>query len=438
MREGVRLNLFQRMMIRWRDLHPYNPVHVARVSAALEPERLRACIAQRLEALGVTGVRVDRVRWRLRYYAGPANVDLVVIGAGNDPQAELNRAIERQFNLPFAGTAHESPFRFIAVDEGDAFQLLLVYDHFVASGDSIAQLLTGIACSYTGHVATAAAPPPRRSADTYRSVFLHHPMWAARALFGLPRLLANGRRAYRPPYVNVQDAHNAFTCILLGREQTSVLLATAKAWDVTFNDLLMACLLIALSPLTVGRRRERRRNQIAIASILNMRRDFQPDAHDALSPSLAAFRVSHAVPDGIGLRHLAQDLHTETARIKRGHLYLQSIIALGVTALMWPRLSVPRQHALYPKHFPASAGVTSFNVNPLWDQMACADTARLDYLRAVPTGPLCPLVLAVTTAHDKVHVGVAFRTAAYSHEAISALLTEFRRCIDQLNTEPSA
>ena len=67
MREGVRLNLFQRMMLRWRDLHPYNPVHVARVPAALEPERLRACVAQRLEALGVTGVWVDRVRWRLRY-----------------------------------------------------------------------------------------------------------------------------------------------------------------------------------------------------------------------------------------------------------------------------------------------------------------------------------------------------------------------------------
>ena len=29
------------MMLRWRDMHPYNPVHVVRVPGALEPERLR-------------------------------------------------------------------------------------------------------------------------------------------------------------------------------------------------------------------------------------------------------------------------------------------------------------------------------------------------------------------------------------------------------------
>jgi hypothetical protein len=37
-----------------------------------------------------------------------------------------------------------------------------------------------------------------------------------------------------------------------------------------------------------------------------------------------------------------------------------------------------------------------------------------DYLRAVSTGPLCPMVLAVTTARDALNVGVTFRTAAFS------------------------
>ena len=35
-------NFFQRMMLRWRELHPYNPVHVVRVPVALDAERLRA------------------------------------------------------------------------------------------------------------------------------------------------------------------------------------------------------------------------------------------------------------------------------------------------------------------------------------------------------------------------------------------------------------
>jgi hypothetical protein len=44
-----RLNLFQRMMLRWRELHPYNPVHAVRVPAALERARLQACIDDHLE-----------------------------------------------------------------------------------------------------------------------------------------------------------------------------------------------------------------------------------------------------------------------------------------------------------------------------------------------------------------------------------------------------
>ena len=68
-REGGRLNLFQRMMLRWRALHPYNPVHVVRVPAALDAERLRACIGRRLERAGLTGFEVLGER-RFRYAGG--------------------------------------------------------------------------------------------------------------------------------------------------------------------------------------------------------------------------------------------------------------------------------------------------------------------------------------------------------------------------------
>ena len=52
---------------------------------------------------------------------------------------------------------------------------------------------------------------------------------------------------------------------------------------------------------------------------------------------------------------------------------------------------------------------------------AAGGTAGLDYLRAVPTGPLCPLVLAVTRVHDELHLGLAYRTSAFSREAVEAL-----------------
>jgi hypothetical protein len=435
---GVRLNLFQRMMLRWRELHPYNPVHVVRVPAALEAGRLRDTIAARLGSLGLTGLELDERQWRFYYGGGPASVELAVEAAGSDPQATLARLIEREFNRPFPTAQPAQPFRFMAVDEGGSFQLMLVYDHYVASGDSIARLLTGIACGYMRPDGAPDAVPMERYSATYRSLFLRHPSWVVRAVLGLPRMVANARRAYRPRYAQIADAHNAYTYLRLGPHQTRALLRTAKAWGVTLNELLMASLMLALSPLAAGRRHEVRRNELAVASILSMRQDFGPDAHQALSPFLAAFRVSHTVPEGIGLQQLAQEVHITSAHIRRRHLYLQSIMALGVSGLLWPLLSQSRRQRLYPKHFPVWAGITSLNLGPIWTRAQSADTAQLEYQRAVPTGPLCPLVLAVTTAHDVLHLGIAFRTAAFTREQVDAVVADLRHGSDRLQTDPPA
>jgi hypothetical protein len=430
---GGRFNLFQRMMLRWRELHPYNPVHVVRIPKALDAGHLRACIGERLQSAGLTGMVIDRERWRFRYEGGPEAVQLT-IAAADDPITELSRAIEREFNLQFASGARAHPFRFLAIDDNGAFYLALAYDHFVAGGDSIARLLTGIACAYTGRGSSALTAVERYPA-TYRSLLLRHPIWLIRAIAGLPALIARTRKALRPHYGNFEDAYNAFTYFRLDPAQMQGLRNAAAAWEVTHNDLLMACLLQALAPLATGSRSGQKRTEIAVASILNVRQDFPGGASEALSPCLAAFRVSHPQPDGIGLRPLAQEVHAVSARVRRGHLYLQSILALGVSALLWPLLSARQRHRFYPKHYPSWAGITTININPIWDRAECADAA-LDYLRAVPTGPLCPLVFAFTTAHDVLHVGVSFRTTALSRVAVDGVAAEFVRCIDRLRAEP--
>ena len=134
-------------------------------------------------------------RWRFRYEGGPATVELAVTAAGGDALAELSRTIEREFDRPFAPGRHENPFRFVAIDEGDAFQLALAYDHYVASGDSIARLLSGMACTYLG--AGERPMPMERYSPTYRNLFLRHPLWVMRSILGLVRMVATARRAYR-------------------------------------------------------------------------------------------------------------------------------------------------------------------------------------------------------------------------------------------------
>jgi hypothetical protein len=173
-----------------------------------------------------------------------------------------------------------------------------------------------------------------------------------------------------------------------------------------------------------------------VASILNMRRDLEPGERDVLSPFLAAFRVSHTVPEGIGLQQLAQAVQQQSSRIKRRHLYLQSLLALGLSAWLWPLLTPAQRMGFYPKHFAVWAGLTSLDLNALWARTPPASTTGLDYLRAVPTGPLCPLVLAVTRVHDRLHLGFAFRTSAFSREAVEGLAAALLRQADVLRGEP--
>ncbi len=434
MQPSQRLNLFQRMMLRWRALHPYNPVHVVRVPAALELPRLREIIAARLQAAGLSGLVLDERAGRIAWRGGTPTPVLEPVPPLPTPQQALVTAIERAFNQPF--DPGDEPFRFFVIDVGSAFQLALAYDHYVAGGDAIAQLLTDIALAYLGAADTAHAERRTGNAHTYRHLLVQHPGWAWLALRALPRIAAGGRQVSRVPQGQLADPYNGFAALCLTPEQTRAMLEKVRAWGVTFNDLLLATMLLLLSPRAAARRQHPRRNQLAVASIINIRRDFDAPATTWPAPCLAGLRVQHAVPEGIGLQQLARDVHAQTKVMKRDHSYLQSLLGLGLSAMVWRWLAPRHRQAWFCKHYPIWAGVTTLNVNPQW-QASGAATARLDYLRAVPTGPLSPLVLAVTTAHDRLHLGIAYRRGAYSAAEVDALAEGLRRSLGQACTEAS-
>lgn len=425
-----RLNLFQRMMLRWRDMHPYNAVHVVLVPRPLREVPVAERIARVLEAHGLTGLVLDRRHRRFDYEGGPAEVVLEVLAGGADPVGVVCREIERQLNLPFPRAPRENPFRFFAVTGANAFHLGLAYDHFIAGGESVALLLNTIAEACAGAAPFEAAPELYPA--TYRGLFLRHPGVLAKLLSNLPQLIAKSRRSFRPRYRTEEGAHNGFAYFRIEPEQSATLRRMSRAWGVTVTDLFLAGMLLALSPLAADRHRGGGRRELAVASIVNAREDFGAEPQRVFGQFLASFSVAHPLPEGIGLRELAQDVHTSTARIKHDKLYLQTIMALGLSALMWPFLSGRRREGFYAKYHPVWGGVTPLNVDALWGKSGRNDVQSWEYFRAVPTGPLCPLVFAVTTAQNTMHVGVSYRTAAFSRATVDDVTASFRRCIDGL------
>jgi hypothetical protein len=427
-----KLNLFQAMMLRWRELHPYIAVHIVRLNQPLAPARLKWRIDNRLETAGLTGLILDRGRGRFAFRGGPAAIEPTILAGGDDALRIAEREIERQLNLPFPPEGAFVPFRFFAVDAGASFYLGLAYDHFIAGGDSIAVLLEKLCDDYAADGTQAASPwAPQRYPRTFSRLFLRHLRRTVTGLARLPSLAASCRRSFRAPCRAGRDPANSFLSARVGHSAFLGVLRTAKAWGVTVNDLFLAALLLALAPVAAERTAAHHRKELAVASIVNLRAEFEASAGETFGQFLTSLRVSHRVPPGIALPQLTREIHVQTALIKEHKLYLQTLLALGWVALAWRFLGPDRRQCFLAKQYPIWAGISSLNIDSLWVGSRAGAPAA-EYLRAVPTGPLAPLVVAATTLDGVLQVGFSFRAADISRETVQRVAAEFIRCIENL------
>ncbi|MGI8895066.1 MAG: hypothetical protein ACR2HE_05355 [Casimicrobiaceae bacterium] len=423
-------------MLRWRELHPYNSVHVVFLAGPLEARRLQEAIDRALAAAGLTGYELDARQRRFTFDAvgGRAELraELRILPAAGGAVAATDAEIERQLNEPFVRTGRMTPFRFFAIDDEPGFRLGLTYDHFIAGGDSIVVLLRAIVDEYSGrNDSKQVRPPLRRYPRTYTRLLLRHARAAVHGMLHLPRMAGSLRRSVRPRYADLRDARNSFTHFSVPPEQFAQILRSAKAWGVTVNDLWLALLLHALAPLVPADRHAARRRDLAVASIINIREDIEAAAQTTFGQFLSSFRVAHLVPDGISLRELALDIHAETARVKRNRLYLQTLLALGVVGMLWRFLSRERRERFHSKSYAILAGLTMLNVTILWPG-AGTRAPPLRYLRGVSTGPLAPLVLAISTVGNSLIAGVSYRTAAFDRATVERLISNLLFILETL------
>jgi len=421
-----RLNVFQAMMLRWRDLHPYSAVHAVRVDVSLDATRLARDIDRLLEIRGLTGLELDAAGRRFEYRGGPNGSTLQVVDGRREPRVTLEREMERQLNLPFARRGRIEPFRFFAVDAGQGFYLGLAYDHFVAAGDSIVVLLAQLVRRYRAVVAdpNADEPWPLYPA-TFRRLLRRHALTLLHGLRRLPALAGSCRRGVRPRYPGGSEGYNAVRLLRLDPPQFAATLREAKRCGVTLNDLVIALLLKAVARRIDPRDPRERRHEIGVASIVNLRGAMGPDARKAFGQFLAAFRVAHPVPTDITLEALARDVNMQTARVKREELHLQSLLALGASALIWPFLSDAQRRGYHAKNYPVWGGTTLLDAGGIWANSG-EPTPPSEYVRAVSTGPLAPLVLAPTSAGGALEIGITYRPTAFSAEDIAALAADFQ------------
>jgi len=415
-----KLNGFQRSVLHWNDMQPYNAVHVVKISAPLDLFRLSRTINQELEHLGLTGLYLDRPKGSYEYRGGPANIELELVTIDSEVDAILQDWMEKYLNTPFLLQGSVNPFRFFVIPEEEAFYLGLVYFHVVAGAESIILLLKHLVRRYLGREPVFPYPLDRYPKG-YGKLTPGNGSLILRKIGRLPSLIKRQRRSSRPPFQDYADPATGLSLFSLSNKELSNVFKTAKSWGITLNDLFMALLLQVLAPLDLKRFQASRRRLMTLGSIVNIRKDLGIDSQKTFGVFLSSFIVGHSLPDGLSLEELAKDICQQTSKIKREKLYLGTQLELWLGRLLVSLQPKDKKAKFYPRTFPLWAGITNMNLIPLWD--TAKESPAVEYFRSVSTGPFTPLVWSITTTREKANMGLIYKKTVFTKKEIERIIS---------------
>ena len=420
-----RWNGFQRTMLQWNELHSYNAVHALRLPGSVDLKRLRWVVRAVVEQRGLTGFMPEPGGF---HYSGGAMQGIVrQLPAEGDALASLTHEIEAQLNTPFTFATAGEPFRFVVAIEPAGLWLALGYFHPVADADAIVRLMQDIATAYRDPTSLAGIELWNRCPRGQDLTMLWRPVLLLRWLAWLPSAIRSARASHRPGCRDPANQRNGFCFFALPNSALPRLKAAAKSWGVTLNDLFLAAILLAVSPVAACRFESSRRRRLSVASIVSTRTELGGESQSAFGLALGSFRVAHEVPPDIRLEALSRAVQAQSDSAKRNRSFLATPLLLAVARFLFVRSSPARRPQFYAKHQPLWAGLTNLNLNALWKPVD--DSAPPDYFRAVSTGPATPLVFSITTAGDRLNVGVSFRTTVFLKSDVERVQDVFRQLL---------
>jgi hypothetical protein len=424
-----RLNAFQKVMLQWSDLHPYNAVHVYKVAGALRRDSLLQSVNDTclFHGVGTVHLSADRESYRHESAVLP---EVAVLEESQPADGHLFAHVTRELNRPFdRPTCH--PFRFSAVDAGpQSHYVVLSYDHWVADAYAARLLMRGVLGRYLGLSLPEDDVPLDLYPETYRTLFgrrlrgLRLALAAARAV----RQWNRNRAAWRVAcWSNTHWAvdHRLYHTI---PGAAARLHEFARSIGASVHDVFLAALGRAMAQVMPARGRPR---GLALGSIVDTRGVAEEDLSNTLGAFLGYYLVRNKPDMSVGLDEAARQIAARTRRIKARHRYLDSLINMKFISTLWPWLSESAKPHFLRKALPMSGGISNVVVRDPW--MNRNRDVILDYSRAATTGPMLPLVLSPTTLGDQLNVGVTYRVAGFTKARIDAVMELFLQQIEHPN-----
>ena len=417
------LNIFQRCIRVWEKTHPYNAAQILHVAGEADLARITAIWN---DVLADSGLGTVRVQGRHFCYEPAPRQEVAVVS----PELGLDGYITREINRPFGEPKRKPfiamPFRpFIAPGNG-AHHLGVVYQHWVADSVSMRMLLREWFCRLHDPRHAAGQPLHIPHGGFWRYFGPARARW--NLLSGALAVISSMKQFKRVRRIETDPGAQDVACSLhrLPDGMIDDLLAVAHRRGVTLNDLFLSALARACDAHGVAPRRSSR--DLALGTIVDLRAMSSEDLENTFSLFLGFTAV---VVEG---EHLADPdqvltgIARQNSRHKESRAAAANMLRLAAGYAQVQFLSPQRLEAFYRNYMPLSGGVSNVNMNRAWPAQY-HPAPLLDYIRVAPTGPMVPVVIAVTTIGSRFTFTLTRRASLVDHASGVLIAQSF---IDEL------
>ena len=418
--EMMPLNIFQRCIRVWEEAHPYNAAQIMQVAGNADVPRISAAWNDVLKTSGLGVARVDG-RW-FRYEESPRQ-DVDVIASEMGLIQYLTHGLNRPFHdvvIPRDGACTTMPFRPFIVPGNGAHHLGVIYQHWLADSVSVRMLLREWFFGLFDPGRARRRPLSMPHGGFWRYFGPGRCGW--NLLEGGASILHSMYEFSRARRLDEAGSDQRVECTVhsLPDGTVNALIEAARRRHVTLNDIFLAALARACDEHGAAPRRSRR--DLLLGSIVDLR----PMASEKMEEIFGLFlgftavvaRAAHLQDP----QRLLTNIASENAHQKQGRAAAVSMLRMAVGYAQGRWLSPQKLASFYRNYMPFSGGVSNVNMNQSW-AAAHHPSPLLDYLRVAPTGPMVPLVIAVTTIGRKLHF-VLTRRASLVDEPRGKLLAQ--------------
>ncbi|MFN4243901.1 MAG: hypothetical protein ACK4PI_11785 [Tepidisphaerales bacterium] len=434
----ARPNVFQRLVLCWERLHPYNGAQLAELHRPCpDHAALEAAWADTLAELGLGRV-VFRNGPGGEYRFEPVVRPPVVCVDGADTggwDAVLSDELNRRYDDA------DVPLRLLVGPAGQGgCRVGIAYRHWVADSVAVRSVLGALLSRVFPGLRVRRAcrwAPPKAG---YWRLFGPSDFGGGGRWSLLPALLTSATQASRGRRVcRVEGARAAldvtFSSHSLPDTPVSRLVQASRRRGIKLNDLLLACLALAVrrhgpqTPTT-------RRHDLALGTIVDLRRLSAAPLENVFGLYLG-FTTTFLRPGQLrDLDTAARAVARQAELHRRQSAAAASQLRMAFGLLTHRYLDDADVLEWYRKRVPLAAGISNVNLAGDWPAAAHPGLVR-SYLRVSPTGPMMPLVISVTTLGEQLHLGLTRRRELVTDAAAACIVGEVLHHLRHVAADPA-